>query len=398
MHQEQPPAMPPKKGDHYVGELYVAFEQQKKQTPNLEEAAKQLHQQWEQGAIQVMYLWNLLNSWVYQGFELTFQRLQIRFDKHYYESQVYLLGKQLVLEGLRKGVFYQEEDGSIWVDLTEEGLDKKLLLRSDGTSVYITQDLGVAQLKQDEFAPKRSIYVIGNEQDYHMKVLKACLKRLGKPYAETIYHLSYGMVDLPTGKMKSREGTVVDADDLLEEMYQNAKEITEAQGKLEKIPEEERVPLYEHIGQGALRFFLLKVDPHKRILFDPKKSIDFKGHTGPFIQYTHARICSLLRKANDIPEEANIPNTIRQESYLLLKALLWFPYEVVQAVNHYNPALVANALYQLAQRFNTFYQNVPVLSEEDEEKRAFRLILCQRVKEVLSKGLYLLGIHAPERM
>ncbi len=390
------------KGDHFVGHFYVLFEKKSKEFPELSEEVQEMYRQWEAGNPEVMELWKKMNNWVYEGFSETFQRLGIDFNKHYYESETYRLGKNLVQEGLDKGIFYKEDDGSVWVDLSEEGLDKKLLLRSDGTSVYITQDLGTTELKDKDFSPDHSVFVIADEQNYHMQVLKAVLKKLGKPYWKTVYHLSYGMVDLPSGKMKSREGTVVDADDLLEEMHKIARQITREQGKAENLSEQELSGLAEAIGQSALKFFILKVNPKKRMLFDPKKSVDFKGHTGPFLLYTYARIQSIHRKAVRLPEAiaTNLSETITFNSYEidLLSHLLWFQEKLIDAARAYDPSILTNYLYDLAQKYNRFYHENPVLGEQDKEKRYFRYLLSMSVARTLQKGLDLLGIRTVERM
>jgi arginyl-tRNA synthetase len=356
---------------------------------------------WEKGKKDVVELWKMMNSWVMEGFRETYARMGVDFDKFYYESETYLLGKKIVKEGMVKGLFYSREDGSVWVDLREEGLDEKLLLRRDSTSVYITQDLGTADLKFEEFKPERSIYVIGNEQDYHMKALISILKKLGREYANGMYHLSYGMVDLPTGRMKSREGTVVDADELMEEMHQAAKEETTKQGKTEGLSEAELSTLFETIGLGALKYFLLKVDPTKRMLFNPEESIALQGNTGPFIQYSHARISSLLLKADEpestwseIPQHLPVVAAERE----LIKTLERYPNALVDATEKYNPSLLANYLYELARDFNRFYYELPILKTDEREVMRLRLGLSKAVRDVLRFGLGLLGIHAPERM
>lgn len=406
------------KGDHLVGKYYVEFDKHYKaeirelveKGMNEEDAAKnaplmleaqEMLRKWEQGEEEVRALWKKMNSWVYAGFDQTYQRMSIVFDKTYYESDTYLLGKSMVEEGLQKGVFYRKADNSVWVDLSSENLDEKLLLRGDGTSVYMTQDLGTARLRYEEFHPQRMIYVVGNEQNYHFDVLKLVLaKKLGNEFGNNIYHLSYGMVELPNGKMKSREGTVVDADDLMDEMFLQAKESTEALGKHDFTAEEAN-RLYEMIGLGALKYFILKVDPKKNMLFNPAESIDFNGNTAPFIQYTHARIKSLLRKA----EENGIDLVVSVDDYLLgdsekalLKSLYAYPQVVEAAGEGYSPALIANYLFDLAKDFNGFYQVSPIFKEENKNLRALRLRLSQMVARVLKCGMALLGIDVPEKM
>ena len=406
------------KGDHLVGKYYVVFDQHYKQeqkelieqgltedeakdkAPLILEAREMLRK-WEAGDPEVRELWATMNGWVYAGFDQTYNRLDIHFDKTYYESQTYLLGKSLVQEGLDKGAFYKHEDGSVRVDLTDEGLDEKVLLRKDGTSVYMTQDLGTAQLRYEEFHPQKMIYVVGNEQNYHFDVLKLVLsKKLEKPFGEAVYHLSYGMVELPSGKMKSREGTVVDADDLMDAMYEEAKKSTEALGKFQFTPEEAD-KLYEMIGLGALKYFILKVDPTKNMLFNPAESIDFNGNTAPFIQYTHARIRSMLRKGaeNGIDLSANLPQlSLNEEEKTLINLLYQYPKTVLAAGDNFSPALIANYCYDLAKQFNHFYQDTPIFKEEDAAKRLLRLKLSRWVSLVLRSGMALLGIDVPEKM
>jgi len=406
------------KGDHLVGKYYVVFDQHYKQeqkelmeqgltedeakdkAPLILEAREMLRK-WEAGDQEVRELWAKMNGWVYAGFDQTYERLGIHFDKTYYESQTYLLGKSLVQEGLDKGAFYRHEDGSVRVDLTDEGLDEKVLLRKDGTSVYMTQDLGTAQLRYEEFHPQKMIYVVGNEQNYHFDVLKLVLsKKLEKPFGDFIYHLSYGMVELPSGKMKSREGTVVDADDLMDDMYSEAKSSTEALGKFQFTPEEAD-KLYEMIGQGALKYFILKVDPAKNMLFNPAESIDFNGNTAPFIQYTHARIRSMLRKGaeNGIDLAAKLPQlSLNEEEKTLINLLYQYPKTVLAAGDNFSPALIANYCYDLAKQFNHFYQDTPIFKEEDATKRLLRLKLSRWVSLVLRSGMRLLGIEVPEKM
>ncbi len=406
------------KGDHLVGKYYVVFDQHYKQeqkelveqgltedeakdkAPLILEAREMLRK-WEAGDQEVRELWAKMNGWVYAGFDQTYERLGIHFDKTYYESQTYLLGKSLVQEGLDKGAFYKHEDGSVRVDLTGEGLDEKVLLRKDGTSVYMTQDLGTAQLRYEEFHPQKMIYVVGNEQNYHFDVLKLVLsKKLEKPFGEFIYHLSYGMVELPSGKMKSREGTVVDADDLMDDMYEEAKTSTEALGKFQFTPEEAD-RLYEMIGLGALKYFILKVDPTKNMLFNPAESIDFNGNTAPFIQYTHARIRSMLRKGveSGIDLAAKLPQlSLNEEEKTLINLLYQYPKTVLAAGDNFSPALIANYCYDLAKQFNHFYQDTPIFKEEDAAKRLLRLKLSRWVSLVLRSGMGLLGIEVPEKM
>ena len=406
------------KGDHLVGKYYVVFDQHYKQeqkelveqgltedeakdkAPLILEAREMLRK-WEAGDQEVRELWAKMNGWVYAGFDQTYERLGIHFDKTYYESQTYLLGKRLVQEGLDKGSFYRHEDGSVRVDLTGEGLDEKVLLRKDGTSVYMTQDLGTAQLRYEEFHPQKMIYVVGNEQNYHFDVLKLVLsKKLVKPFGDFIYHLSYGMVELPSGKMKSREGTVVDADDLMDDMYEEAKTSTEALGKFQFTPEEAD-ELYEMIGLGALKYFILKVDPAKNMLFNPAESIDFNGNTAPFIQYTHARIRSMLRKGveSGIDLAAKLPQlSLNEEEKTLINLLYQYPKTVLSAGDNFSPALIANYCYDLAKQFNHFYQDTPIFKEEDAAKRLLRLKLSRWVSLVLRSGMGLLGIEVPEKM
>jgi arginyl-tRNA synthetase len=404
------------KGDHLAGKYYVwfdkAYKQQiqelieegqtedeaKKNAPLIKEA-QQMLLQWEAGDEAVINLWKTMNGWVYEGFDVTYKTLGVSFDKYYYESNTYLLGKDIVEEGLAKGVFFKKEDGSVWIDLTEDGLDQKLVLRADGTSVYITQDLGTAQLKYDDFKMDESIYVVGNEQDYHFKVLFLILQKLGKSWAQGLYHLSYGMVDLPSGKMKSREGTVVDADDLMADMFNTAAETTEAMGKVDGFSEEDKNKLYRTIGMGALKYFLLKVDPKKRLLFDPKESIDFQGHTGPFIQYTHARIKSVLSRANYTA--ASSTNDVAELDGIerdLIVTLTKFPETIAEAAAGHSPAVIANYVYELAKNYNKFYHEKSILQAEEERLKQFRLQLSAASAKVISKAMGLLGIDVPERM
>ncbi|WP_293923468.1 arginine--tRNA ligase [Sphingobacterium sp. UBA6320] len=404
------------KGDHLVGKYYVVFDKEykkeietlkaegqtedeaKKNAPLIKEAQAML-QQWEAGDEAVIDLWKTMNSWVYAGFEKTYNQLGVNFDKYYYESNTYLLGKDIIQEGLDSGVFFKKEDNSVWIDLTDEGLDEKLVLRGDGTSVYITQDLGTAQLKYDEFNMNDSIYVVGNEQDYHFKVLFLILKKLGKSWASGLFHLSYGMVDLPSGKMKSREGTVVDADDLMNEMIQTAKERTEELGKTEGLSEENKNALYNTIGMGALKYFLLKVDPKKRLLFDPKESVDFQGNTGPFIQYTYARIKSVLSKANfDELSAISVPASISAYERDLIMSLGNFPNIIAISAQEFSPAQMSNYIYEVAKLYNKFYHEETILKAEIEEVKNFRLHLSAAAAKIIAKGMNLLGIEVPERM
>jgi len=404
------------KGDHLAGKYYVLFdkeykaqietlkaegqteEEAKKNAPLIKEA-QQMLLQWEAGDKHVKALWEKMNTWVYTGFAETYKNLGVSFDKFYYESDTYLLGKDIIDEGLEKGIFFRKDDNSVWIDLTAEGLDEKLVLRSDGTSVYMTQDLGTAQLKHDDFRMDRSIYVVGNEQDYHFKVLFLILKKLGKEWAPGLFHLSYGMVDLPSGKMKSREGTVVDADDLMAEMEQTAKEQALAKGKIDSFSDDEKQHLYHIIGMGALKYFLLKVDPKKRILFDPNESVELEGHTGPFIQYTHARIRSVLKKAGVMSvDKAKEYKQLTAEERDLIVALTQFPDIIKEAAEAFSPALVANYVYELAKNFNKFYHETPILQAEDESSKQFRLQLSAGAGKVISKAMNLLGIEVPERM
>ncbi|MBQ0006419.1 MAG: arginine--tRNA ligase, partial [Alistipes sp.] len=345
-------------------------------------------------------LWRKMNGWVYDGFDSTYRSLGIEFDKVYYESQTYLLGKSLVQKGLDSGVLYRREDGSVWCDLSGDGLDEKLLLRSDGTSVYMTQDLGTAEKRFEEFKLDEMIYVVGNEQNYHFQVLKLILKKLGFDWSDAIYHLSYGMVELPEGKMKSREGTVVDADDLIEKMYNTARETSLELGKLDGMDEKEQDELFRMLGLGALKYFIIKVDPKKTMLFDPKESIDFNGNTGPFIQYTPARIKSILRKAEEAGfRPALLPSTpILPKEIEIIKILNSFPGKILEAGKAHSPALVANYSYELAKEFNQYYHDVTILKEENSEIRAMRLMLISVIAKVLVKAMWILGITLPERM
>lgn len=407
------------KGDKLVGNYYVAFdkaykeeiqelitqgktkEEAEKQAP-IFVAAQEMLRQWEAGNPEVMKLWKQMNGWVYDGFAVTYKNLGVDFDSYYYESNTYLLGKDIVELGLEKGVFFKKDDGSVWCDLTADGLDEKLVLRADGTSVYITQDMGTASQRVKDYPDvKGMVYTVGNEQDYHFKVLFLILKKLGYDWASHLYHLSYGMVDLPSGKMKSREGTVVDADDLIAEMEQTAKVISQELSKLDGYSEAQKEALYHTIGLGALKYYILKVDPKKRILFDPKESIDFQGNTGPFIQYTYARIQSILRKyaeMGDNKEAITLPSVLQEKEKTLLKSITLFPSIVQEAADNYSPAVVANYVYDLVKDFNSFYQNVSILGEEDASKRHFRVALSKKIGEIIAESFKMLGIQVTERM
>ena len=403
------------KGDKLVGNYYVKFDQEykkeiahlilegkteeqaKKEAPLLL-AAQQMLLKWEAGDKEVVSLWKTMNSWVYSGFKVTYNDMGVNFDTLYYESNTYLLGKDVVSQGIEQGVFFKKEDGSVWCDLTADGLDEKIVLRSDGTAVYMTQDIGTAIQRVKDYADVGGmVYTVGNEQDYHFQVLFLILKKLGFDWAKQLHHLSYGMVDLPSGKMKSREGTVVDADDLMVEMTKTAKEISEELGKLDGYSEEEKQELYKTIGLGALKYFILKVDPKKRILFDPKSSVDFQGNTGPFIQYTYARIQSIIRKA-DFEYSKSVSIDLHQKEKELLKQLALFPETIQQAATNYSPAIIANYTYDLVKEFNSFYQNVSILGEENKDKKVFRVQLAHKVAETIKSAFSLLGIEVPERM
>lgn len=409
------------KGDHLVGKYYVVFDKEykkeiadlvaqgmdeetaKKEAPIMKEAQEMLVK-WEAKDAEVRALWEKMNSWVYEGFDKTYKRLGIDFDKIYYESQTYLLGKNLVQEGLDKGVFYKREDGSVWIDLTSEGLDEKLLLRKDGTSVYMTQDLGTACLRHEDFSSDHLVYVVGNEQIYHFQVLKKVMEKLGFEWAKDLYHLSYGMVELPNGKMKSREGTVVDADDLMEDMYQEAKAQTESHGKHQDFTVEEADKLYNTLALGALKYFMLKVDPTKTMLFNPKESIDFNGNTGPFIQYTYARICSIIRKAKE-EKGVDVANTrismeieLTEKEIDVLKTISSYSDVIREAGRTYSPSLIANFAYSLAKQFNAFYQDCSILREENEDIMKQRVCLAYFTGEIIKSAMHLLGIDVPQRM
>ena len=409
------------KGDKLVGNYYVKFdqvykEQQKEllsqgRTQEQAEAeapailaAKEMLRQWEQGDPDVVALWKTMNQWVYDGFEQTYSKLGVDFDKNYFESDTYLLGKKDIEHGLAQGVFYQKEDGSVWCDLTDQGLDQKLVLRSDGTSVYMTQDIGTAIQRMSDYPDANGmIYTVGNEQDYHFKVLFLILSRLGYAWAQNLYHLSYGMVDLPSGKMKSREGTVVDADDLIDQMEQTAQEITENLGKIEALSKQEKTDLFKTIGLGALKYYILKVDPKKRILFNPEESVDFQGNTGPFIQNAYARIQSILRKAHQehssLLSEKSFENlTLTDKERALIKTLMQYPDKIQEAAAAYSPALVANFTYDLVKEFNAFYQNVSILGAEDNSLLCFRVYLADMVGQVIKSSCALLGIEVPHQM
>ncbi|MCG2431500.1 arginine--tRNA ligase [Aequorivita xiaoshiensis] len=405
------------KGDKLVGNYYVKFDQEykkeiealkaegktedeaKAQAPLMLEAQNMLRK-WEAGDKETVDLWSKMNGWVYDGFEETYKSIGVDFDFYYYESDTYLLGKDIIDEGLKKGVFFKKDDGSVWCDLTEDGLDEKLVLRSDGTAVYMTQDLGTAvQRVKDHQDVGGMIYTVGNEQDYHFKVLFLILKKLGYKWAENLFHLSYGMVDLPSGKMKSREGTVVDADDLIAQMTATAREISEELGKIDEFSDEEKEALYRTIGLGALKYYILKVDPKKRILFNPEESVDFQGNTGPFIQYTYARIQSILRKAASMSQNVDSTEvTMHPKEKELIKIIKQYPEAIQLAAQNYSPALIANYTYDLVKEFNSFYQNVPILATDNEVEKAFRVKISAAVGEVIKSAFALLGIQVPERM
>lgn len=411
------PEMAGKKGDHLVGDFYVKFndlytaqvkemianglseEEAKREAPIMKQT-QQMLVDWEKGDEETVALWKKMNNWVYEGFDKTYETLGVSFDRVYYESQTYLFGKSLVEKGLQMGVFERREDGSVWCDLTGDGLDSKLLLRGDGTSVYMTQDLGTAQQRFSEYNLDEHVYVVGNEQNYHFQVLKLILKKLGFDWADNIYHLSYGMVELPEGKMKSREGTVVDADDLLESMYNTAKETSMELGKIEGMSEEEQDELFRMISLGALKYFIIKVDPKKGMLFNPKESIDFNGNTGPFIQYTHARIKSILRKAAQAGWTAHIDDSapLNDREISIIKAVNMYPVKVAEAGKAYSPALIANYAYDLAKEFNQYYHDVTILKEENNAVRGTRLALASMIADTLTKAMDILGIRLPEKM
>ena len=404
-----------KKGDKLVGDYYVKFDQvykkeiaelvsagktqeeAKKQAPILLEAQEML-KKWEQGDDEVVALWKKMNQWVYDGFKTTYEQMGVDFDKNYYESDTYLLGKDVVKKGLDKGVFFKKEDGSVWIDLTDEGLDEKIVLRADGTAVYMTQDIGTAIQRMEDFEANGMVYTVGNEQDYHFKVLFLILKKLGYSWADQLYHLSYGMVDLPSGKMKSREGTVVDADELMQEMTATAKSISEELGKLDGFSEADKEELYKVIGLGALKYYILKVDPKKRILFNPEESVDFQGNTGPFIQYTYARIQSILAKAKESYFTSLNDYKFHEKEKDLIKILSQYPDVIQQAANQYSPALIANYTYDLVKTFNSFYQNLSILGANTEKEIQFRIQLSKAVADAIQSAFGLLGIEVPNQM
>jgi len=407
------------KGDHLAGKYYVEFdkrckeeintligqgispEEARRKAPSVKEVREML-QKWESGDKETVALWKKINNWVYEGFDKTYETMGIQFDRTYKESDTYLLGKEIVEEGIEKGIFFKKEDDSVWVDLTEEGLDEKLILRADGTAVYMTQDMGTCDMKYKDFSFDRSVYVVGNEQDYHFKVFFAIMKKLGRKYAKGLHHLSYGMVDLPSGKMKSREGTVVDADDLLQEMFDTAAQHTKTLGKTENMSDEEAKKLHHTLGLGALKYFLLKVDPKKRILFNPAASIEFQGHTGPFIQYTYARIAAILKRANSLGIDAGfdadkIDQISRREIHLIYR-ISGFENAVMEAGRDYSPAVMAQYIYDLAKDYNGFYQEVPIFHERNKEITRLRIVLSSVTGSIIKKAMRLLGIKVPERM
>jgi len=404
-----------KKGDHLIGDYYVMFDKAyKKELADLQSAglslkeaeeksplmaeAREMLRKWEAGDKETVELWKMMNSWVYAGFDETYKALGVDFDKIYYESETYLEGKGKVLEGLEKGVFYKKDDGSVWADLTNDGLDEKLLLRSDGTSVYMTQDIGTAKLRYDDYPIDKMVYVVGNEQNYHFQVLSLLLDKLGFAFGKGLVHFSYGMVELPEGKMKSREGTVVDADDLIEEMVATARETSEELGKLEGCSPEEADKVARIVGLGALKYFILKVDPRKNMVFNPKESIDFNGNTGPFVQYTYARIRSVLRKADVAPSRLRVFAPVSDKEIAIIQLLAEFPDTVKEAAAGFSPALIANYVYDLAKEYNQFYHDFSILKEENEDLRNFRLALSYNTGKVIRSGFALLGIDVPERM
>lgn len=406
------------KGDKLVGDYYVKFDQEykkeiatliregltedeaKKQAPSIIEAQEMLLK-WERGDEEIIKLWKMMNGWVYAGFDVTYRDLGVTFDSLYYESDTYLLGKDVIAHGLNSGVFFKKADGSVWVDLTDDGLDEKLVLRSDGTAVYITQDIGTAVQRFRDYDIDGMVYTVGNEQDYHFKVLFLIMKKLGYEWSDNLYHLSYGMIELPSGKMKSREGTVVDADDMIQEMADTARDIALEQGKLEGLSKEQKEELYRMIGLGALKYFMLKIDPKKSMVFDPKESVDFQGNTGPFIQYAHARIQSILKKAgfdNQVLSAANDLPLIEKD-LSVIKLIQQYPETVTGAARNYSPALIANYLFELVKEFNSFYQNVPkIVEEQNAGLKHFRLLLCYKTALVIKSGCALLGIQVPDQM
>ena len=407
------------KGDHLVGKYYVKFDQEykaeikalmakgieedeaKKQAPLMLEA-QQMLRDWEAKKPEVYQLWETMNSWVYAGFDVTYKRLGVDFDKIYYESETYLLGKEIVMKGLKEGILYQSENGAVWADLTDEGLDQKLLLRADGTSVYMTQDIGTANLRQQDYNPQAMMYVVGNEQNYHFDVLKIVLRKLGFDWSENITHISYGMVELPEGKMKSREGTVVDADDLIDEMVTTAEKTTRELGKVDDFSKEEADQLFYNLGMGALKYFLLKVDPKKKMMFNPKESIDFNGNTGPFIQYTHARIKSVERKSENAAfrniDKKPYAGEMNEKERYLMNFLGTFPEVIQQAAAMFSPAVIANYAYDLAKEYNSFYHDNHILNETDLSRALFRFDLSMQTAKVLSLAMKLLGVTVPNRM
>ena len=413
------PASSGKKGDHLVGDFYVLFdkhykdelkaletkglskEQAEEQSVLMAEAREMLRG-WEAGDTEIVTLWKTMNSWVYEGFDETYKKLGVDFDHIYYESETYLEGKETVLDGLAKGVFYRRADQSVWADLTQDGLDEKLLLRSDGTSVYMTQDIGTAKLRFDDYPIDRMIYVVGNEQNYHFQVLSILLDKLGFAFGKGLVHFSYGMVELPEGKMKSREGTVVDADDLMDEMINTAREISSELGKLDGLSEAEADRIIRTIGMGSLKYFILKVDPRKNMIFNPKESIDFNGNTGSFIQYTHARICSVLRKAGEqgivLPAQINPETPVTPKEETLIQLMAEYPLSVKEAGETYSPACIANYIYELVKEYNQFYHDYSILNEPNEAVKTLRLILSANVAKIIKSGMSLLGIEVPERM
>jgi len=413
------PASSGKKGDHLVGDYYVAFDKHYKQelaelqvkgmTKEESEAASTLIAEaremllgWEAGDKEIRELWETMNTWVYAGFDETYKKLGVNFDKIYYESQTYLLGKDKVLEGLEKGIFYRQEDGSVWADLTAEGLDRKVLLRGDGTSVYMTQDIGTANLRFSEYPIDKMVYVVGNEQNYHFQVLSILLDKLGFAWGKGLVHFSYGMVELPEGKMKSREGTVVDADDLVDEMVGTARDTSRELGKLDGLTDQQAEDIASMVGLGALKYFILKVDPKKNMTFNPKESIDFNGNTGPFIQYTHARIQSILRKADELgyarSENFDSGLQLSEKELYLIRLITAFPNTVNEAAEGFSPALIANYIYDLTKEYNQFYHDYSILKEEDESLRTFRIMLSDTTGKVIRTGMNLLGISVPDRM
>ena len=408
-----------KKGDHLIGDFYVLFDkhykaelkelESKGMTKEEAEAAstlmaeaREMLRKWEAGDKKIVELWRMMNEWVYAGFDETYRQMGVDFDKIYYESETYLEGKEKVLEGLEKGIMYRKDDGSVWADLTAEGLDHKLLLRGDGTSVYMTQDIGTAKLRFKDYLIDKMIYVVGNEQNYHFQVLSILLDKLGFSWGKDLVHFSYGMVELPEGKMKSREGTVVDADDLMEEMINTARETSSELGRLDKFSDEEISNIARIVGLGALKYFILKVDPRKNMMFNPKESIDFNGNTGPFIQYTHARICSVLRKAEELginlPERISDDVVLSEKEISLIQHLAEFAAVITDAGQQYSPAIIANYVYDLVKEYNQFYHDFSILKEENPDVRIFRLVLSKNVAKIVRLGMKLLGIEVPDRM